>query len=216
MCSEWTRQHRQACPSVFLTPPTQACVVPPLLQNMMGLSEVARATQTPDLSIQQHHSPRLPPCHGASLAAGPKEGPSQHGASHWPPSQRRLGRQCSLGLWAGLLPHQQPLPGHSPQASSPPPQRSCGRQPLLSVGPWGTEPYTSPCGRPFSALRRLHFRKSRTLNPNCLLPAPPPWAEVGPQQPRWVRSRWSVPFLPLSLGHLGAQLWKHHPATPLS
>lgn len=55
--------------------------MPSLLQNMMGLSEVARATQTPDLSIQHRHSPRLPPCHGVNLAAGFKEGQSKHGPS---------------------------------------------------------------------------------------------------------------------------------------
>lgn len=53
--------------------------------------------------------------------------------------------------------------------------------------------------RPFSALYRLHFRKSRTLCPTASCPRPPPRAEVGPQQPWWVRSRrWSIPFLPLS------------------
>lgn len=45
-------------------------MVPPLLHKMMGLSEVARATQTPDLSIQYRHSPWLPPCHGVNLELG--------------------------------------------------------------------------------------------------------------------------------------------------
>lgn len=192
--------------------------MPSLLHSVMGFSEVARATQTPDLSIQHRHSPRLPLCHGVNLAAGLKEGPSQHGASRWLLSQQRLGRQCCLGLWAGLIPHQQPLPRHPPQASSFP--TTAGLWPPASAqrGTWGTEPYTSPCGHPSSALCRLHFRKSRTLyTPTASCLHPPPCAVVGPRHPRQqgVRSRCSAPFLPLSLGRLGAQLWKHHPATHL-
>lgn len=58
--------------------------------------------------------------------------------------------------------------------------------------------------------------KAALYTPLPLVRTPAPRAEVGPQQPWWVRSRWSIPFLPLSLGHLGVQLWKHHPAIPLS
>lgn len=35
-----------------------------------GLSEAARATQTPDLSLQYHHSPWLPPCYGVTQELG--------------------------------------------------------------------------------------------------------------------------------------------------
>lgn len=45
--------------------------------------------------------------------------------------------------------------------------------------------------------------KAALYTPLPLVRTPAPRAEVGPQQPWWVRSRWSIPFLPLSLGILG-------------
>lgn len=183
--------------------------MPSLLQNMMGSSEVARATHTPDLSIQHRHGPRLPPCHGVSLAAGLQEGPSQHGASHRPLSQQRLVRRCCLGLWAGLIRTSSLCPGtlHRPALS--PPQRGVASS-LRSAWDFGAQshiprPVAARLGPlPSSLQEKPHFIPQ--LPPACT-PHPVPCAMVGPQHPRRVRSRWSAPFLPLSLGALGAQLW---------
>ncbi|KAH0514173.1 hypothetical protein LTLLF_136365 [Microtus ochrogaster] len=64
---------------------------------MMGLSEVARATQTPNLSIQYRHSPWLPPCHGVTLELG-----SERARPHVDPaiglSLQGLGRRCCRGF----------------------------------------------------------------------------------------------------------------------
>lgn len=147
--------------------------MPSLLHNMMAVSEVARATQTPDLSIQHRQSPRLPLCHGVNLAAGLKRARSNMEPATGSSASRGWAGSAAWGFGQDSSRTSSLCPGtlHRPALS--PPQRGCGLQPLLSVGLWGTEPYTSPCGRPFSALCRLHFRKSRTLYPNCLLPVLP-------------------------------------------
>uniref|UniRef100_A0A8C2M9G5 Uncharacterized protein n=1 Tax=Cricetulus griseus TaxID=10029 RepID=A0A8C2M9G5_CRIGR len=153
----------------------QACVVPPLLQIMMGLSEVARHPAPP-----QPQAASVPPSQPGSWAW---RGPIPTWSQPLSLSQQRLGRQCCLGLWAGLIPHQQPLPGHPPQASSFP--TAAGLWPPASAlrGTLGHRAIYLALWPPFLGPHRLHFRKSRTLYPNCLLPAPPPCTEVGLQQP---------------------------------
>lgn len=145
---------------------------------MMGLSEVARATQTPDLSIQHRHSPRLLLCRRANLAAGLGEGPSQHGASHCPSASRGWAGSAAWDFGQDSSRTSSLCPGtlHRPALS--PPQRACGPQPLLCVGPWGTEPYTSPCGHPFSALTVSTSGKAALYTPTASCPHPHP-------APRW-------------------------------
>lgn len=159
--------------------------------------------QTPDLSVQHRHSPRLPPCHGVSLAAGLEEGSSRHGASHRPSASRSWPGGAAWGLGQDSSRTSSLCPGtlHRPALS--PPQRGCGLQPLLSVGLWGTEPYTSSCGRPFSALGCLHFRKSRTLYPNCLLPALPTLCRGGASASQARRADGLLPSCPSPWGVLG-------------
>lgn len=127
--------------------------------------------------------------------------------------------EAGQAVLPGALGRTHPAPAASAQASTlhrpalSPPQRGRGLQPWLSVGLWGTEPYTSPCGRPFSALRRLHFRKSRTLYPNCLLPALPTLCRGGALASQACGEQMVCSLPAPRLGVTGAQLWKHRPAT---
>lgn len=145
---------------------------------------MARATQTPDLSTQ-HHTQH----HGVTE---PATGPSaaEAGQAVLPGFGQDSSRTSSL--CPGTL--------HRPALSPPP--RGCCLQPWLSVGLWGTEPYTSPVAALLGPLPS-HFRKSRTLYPTASCLHSPPCAVVGPRQPRRVRGRCSL-LLPAPL--LGAAL----------
>nr|BAB28329.1 unnamed protein product [Mus musculus] len=182
----------------------QACVMPSLLQNMVGFSEVARATQT-DPRPQR---PAPPQPQAATMPWSQPGSWARRGfvpAWSQPPalSQQKLARRCCLGLGQDSSRTSSLCPGtlHRPALS--PPQRGCGLQPLLSVGLWGTEPYTSSCGRPFSALGCLHFRKSRTLYPNCLLPALPTLCRGGASASQARRADGLLPSCPSPWGVLG-------------
>lgn len=188
--------------------------MPSLPQHVMGFTEVARATRTPGLSIQHRPSRSLPPRHGADLAAG-----LQRARTNVEPA---AGSSASRG-WAGGAAwgvgrtHPAPAapPRRPPQASSFPttaglwPPASAQRGTLghraIYLALW--PPFLGPL--PSSLQEKPHFIPQ--LPPACT-PHPVPCAVVGPRHPRRVRSRWSAPFLPLSLGCLGTQLWKHRPA----
>lgn len=143
--------------------PTQACVKWPGPHRPQ--TSAPSTTTAPGCC---HHAVESP---GSWAQRGPVPTWSQ------PPAPQPA--EAGQAVLPGALGRTHPAPAASAQASTlhrpalSPPQRGRGLQPWLSVGLWGTEPYTSPCGRPFSALCRLHFRKSRTLYPNCLLPALP-------------------------------------------
>lgn len=123
----------------------------------MGFSEVARATQTPDLSTQ-HHTPH----HGVTE---PATGPSaaEAGQAVLPGFGQDSSRTSSL------------CPGTLHRPALCPPLRGCPSS-LGSAWDFGAQ---SHIPRPVAALLSLlgplpsHFRKSRTLYPNCLLPAFP-------------------------------------------
>jgi hypothetical protein len=191
--------------------------MPSLLQNMVGFSEVARATQT-DPRPQR---PAPPQPQAATMPWSQPGSWARRGfvpAWSQPPalSQQKLARRCCLGPWAGLIPHQQPLPRHPPQASSfpttaglwPPAFAQCGtlghRAIYLVLWPPFLGPWLS------SLQEKPHFIPQ--LPPACT-PHPVPWWGLSIPGSK---GRRSAPFLPLSLGRLGAQLWKHHPATHLS
>lgn len=143
--------------------PTQACVKWPGPHRPQ--TSAPSTTTAPGCC---HHAVESP---GSWAQRGPVPTWSQ------PPAPQPA--EAGQAVLPGALGRTHPAPAASAQASTlhrpalSPPQRGRGLQPWLSVGLWGTEPYTSPCGCPFSALCRLHFRKSRTLYPNCLLPALP-------------------------------------------
>lgn len=120
----------------------------------MGFSEVARATQTPDLSTQ-HHTPH----HGVTE---PATGPSaaEAGQAVLPGFGQDSSRTSSL------------CPGTLHRPALCPPLRGCPSS-LGSAWDFGAQ---SHIPRPVAALLGplpSHFRKSRTLYPNCLLPALP-------------------------------------------
>lgn len=164
---------------------------------MMGFSEVARATQTPDLSTQ-HHTPH----HGVTE---PATGPSaaEAGQAVLPGFGQDSSRTSSL------------CPGTLHRPALCPPLRGCPSS-LGSAWDFGAQ---SHIPRPVAALLGplpSHFRKSRTLYPNCLLPALPTLCRGGASAAQASEEQIICSLPAPFLGPLWAPLWKHHPASHLS